>query len=146
MTTTTEMREALVAISTQLGNAITGSQASEQPHATLVASLDQIRGFVGAMAEAITDEPPTMFGEAKQVDSVLWCALCIQDARNREAVGEIPLPIHPAATLINGNALCDVEGRHRIITPTQFAAQQASGLLLPGQMPPGALGPLNGQG
>ena len=149
MTTTAEMREALVEISTALGNAVTGSQDSEQPHATLIASIDQIRGFVNAMASSVTDEPAAaaMVGELVQAPGlVLDCAVCIQDARNKEAMGEIALPVLPARTVINGLALCD--DRHKIVTPLQHAAQQAGGLLLPGQQGPmpGPFGPINGKG
>lgn len=74
----------------------------------------------------------------------LQCAACIQDARNLEAAGQPMLPILPAVTVVNGLALCDVEGRHRIMTPAQAMAQQASGLLLP--QPGQQLPPMNGFG
>ncbi|MGH3436859.1 MAG: hypothetical protein ACRDRN_10385 [Sciscionella sp.] len=146
MTSIDEMRQALAAISTQLGNAVTGAAEGAEPYTTLVASIDQIRGFVNAMANSVTDEDEPTTGQAEQPVTALWCAGCIQDARNREAMGEIPLQIHPARTVINGLAVCDADGRHRIVTAVQFAAQQAGGLLLPGQLPPGGLGPLNGHG
>lgn len=147
MTTTTEMREALTAISTQLANAVTGAAQSELPHATLVASIDQIRGFVNAMANSVTDEPAAGVGELVQAPGiVLDCAVCIQDARNREAMGEIALPVLRARTVINGLAFCD--DRHKIVTPMQHAAQQAGGIIVPGQggPMPGPFGPINGQG
>ena len=140
MTTATEMREALVEISTALGNAVTGSAQSELPHAALVASIDQIRGFIGGMADTITDE--LMVGEVAATP-VLLCAGCTQDARNMESAGNIPLPIHPATTIINGVAICDVEGRHRIVTQLQHQVAQASALIGPdGQQLPR----LNGTG
>lgn len=148
MTTTDEMREALVAISTQLANAVTGAADSTDPHATLVATIDQIRGFVNAMANSVTEEPSAaMVGELIQAPSLrLDCAVCIQDSRNKEAMGEIALPVLPARTVINGLAFCD--DRHKIVTPLQHAAQQAGGLVLPGQQGPmpGPFGPINGKG
>ena len=140
MTTATEMREALVEISAALGNAVTGSGQSELPHAALVASIDQIRGFITGLADTVTDE--VMVGEVRATP-VLLCAGCTQDARNMESAGKTPLPIHPAATIINGVAICDVEGRHRIVTQLQHAVAQASGLIgLDGQQLPR----LNGAG
>lgn len=148
MTTTAEMRQALTEISTQLANAVTGAATSELPHATLVASIDQIRGFVNAMANAVTEEPAEpAVGELVQAPAfTLDCAVCIQDARNREAMGEIALPVLPARTVINGLAFCD--DRHKIVTPMQHAAQQAGGIIVPGQQGPmpGPFGPINGRG
>ena len=149
MTTTQEMREALTAISTHLGNAVTGATDSAEPYTTLVASIDQIRGFVGAMAASVTEEPTpgVMVGELVQAPGfALDCAVCIQDSRNREAMGEIALPVLPARTVINGLAFCD--DRHKIVTPLQHAAQQAGGIIVPGQggAMPGPFGPINGKG
>lgn len=149
MTTTDEMRQSLIEISTALGNAVTGAAQSELPHATLVASIDQIRGFVNAMANSVADEPAAaaMVGELIQAPGiVLDCAVCIQDARNKEAMGEIALPVLRARTVINGLAFCD--DRHKIVTPLQHAAQQAGGIIVPGQggPMPGPFGPINGKG
>jgi hypothetical protein len=75
--------------------------------------------------------------------SSLSCAGCTQDARNMESAGNTPLPIHPAATIINGVAICDVEGRHRIVTQLQHHVAQASALIGPDGQP---LPRLNGHG
>jgi hypothetical protein len=136
MSTTAEIREAFATISNKLGELITTAGQSEDPFTALVGHIDQVRGFIDAMAARVEIEPgPQASG--------LLCSSCIQEARNAEASGHAPLPIHPARTLAAGLAICDVEGRHRIVTPVQHAAAQASKLLLPGQ--PGQLPPMNGQ-
>lgn len=90
--------------------------------------------LIGRVEVDVTDQ----FTDAVESIPALQCAACIQDARNAEAYGQ-PIPeIHPAATTVGGNSICDV--RHRIGTPAQAAAAQASGLLLPGA----ALPPMNG--
>lgn len=72
----------------------------------------------------------------RAVPGALLCFLCINDARTAEALGREPEPIHPAATITNGMAICDVEGRHRIVVKTN------SGLIVPeAQIPP-----INGHG
>lgn len=126
MTTATEMRRALAEISTTLGNAVTGSGHCESPHTALVGSIDQIRGFIDALAEKVTDE--VMVGEIAGSPALL-CFLCINEARTAEALGREPRPIRPAATITQGMAICDAEGRHRIVIPPGAA----SGLVVPGQ-------------
>ena len=146
MTTTAEVREAFATISNKLGELVTTSAASEDPFTALVGHLDQVRGFIDAMAAQVEIDPSPMAGELVQAPGLrLDCSSCIQEARNAEAMGQSPLPIHPARTLAAGLAICDVEGRHRIVTPVQHAAAQASRLVLPGQ-PGQQLPPMNGQG
>lgn len=138
MTTTDEVFEAFVSINTILADAISSARSTDDPFATLVAHIDQVRAFVNDMADAVGNVEPSRAASAP----VLQCSACIQDARNAEASGQTPLPILPAATIVNGLALCDVEGRHRIVTAVQAAVAQRSGILLPGQggqMPPGRL-------
>lgn len=67
---------------------------------------------------------------------LLWCAMCLQDKVDREAARLDPLPVHPAVTIVGGNAICNVKGRHQIV-----ASQSAAVLLQPGrQMPPPPFG------
>lgn len=126
MTTATEMREGLVAISTTLGNAVTGAASSTDPYATLVGSIDQTRAFINQMAAKVTDE--LHVGEITGLPA-MNCFLCINQARTSEALGQEPPPILPASTVTQGMAICDAEGRHRILIPPGAA----SGLVLPGQ-------------
>lgn len=95
--------------------------------------------FVPEVRELLKELRSDLADMGRQQIHGFQCAACIQDARNAEAAGQ-PIPeIHPAATVINGNAICDAEGRHRIVTPQQAMAQQASGLLIPqagAQLPP----------
>lgn len=137
MTTTAEVRDAFTSISNTLAAAITVAQGTDDPAAALVAHIDQVRAFVDAMAKTLDLQPA-----AAITAPVLQCSACIQDQRNAEANGEPPKPILPAATVVNGLALCDVEGRHRIVTAVQAAVAQRSSILLPGQngqMPPGMM-------
>lgn len=48
----------------------------------------------------------------------LWCAPCISEARIAEMLHQPPQPIHPAATIMQGAAICDVPGRHRMTVQT----------------------------
>lgn len=141
MTTTEEVQEAFASISSILADAISSASASEDPFATLVAHIDQARGFINDMADALGEVEPDPNATGRPA---LRCAPCIQDARNAEATGQIPLPILPGTTIINGLAVCDVEGRHRVVTAVQHAVAQRSGILLPGQnngpMPGGLVG------
>jgi hypothetical protein len=135
-----EIRQAFTELDRALGNAITGSAASDMPHAALVASLDQVRAFVRQMGATLADEP------AAGGPAGLLCAACVQQARNAEAMGQPVEAILPAVMVVNGNSWCDV--RHRIATAAEVARAQASqvarpsGLLLPGQQVP----PVNGHG
>lgn len=52
------------------------------------------------------------------VAQVLMCAPCISDARTAELLHQPPQEIHPAATIMQGTAICDVPGRHRITVQT----------------------------
>lgn len=137
MTTTEEVRGALTEISNVLGNAVTASAVSADPYAALVGQIDQIRGFINAMAAKVTDLETDPNATMHNTPGALMCSNCIQDARNAEAMGRMPLPIYPAKTIAQGLAICDVEGRHRIVTAVQHAAAQASRLILPGQQPMG---------
>ncbi|SRR5579883_1988724 len=135
MTTTDEVRQALTEISNVLGDAVTSAQGSEDPFATITGQIDQIRGFVNAMALTVTDIEPDPNATVHNRPGALLCASCIQNARDAEAAGRMPLPIYPASTVVQGIALCDVEGRHRIVTAVQHAVAQRSSLILPGQQP-----------
>lgn len=130
MTSTAEVRDAFATISNTLAAAVTAAHGTDDPLGVLIAHIDQVRGFIDGMAKTVSVEPET----TTQPASVgLSCSACIQDARNSEAAGQTARPILPAATIINGLALCDVEGRHRIVTAVQHAVAQRSGILLPGQ-------------
>lgn len=59
-----------------------------------------------------------------------YCAMCLQEAANRRGVGLEPLTVHPAVTVIAGNAVCNVDGRHKIV------AAEAAVLHQPGHLPP----------
>jgi hypothetical protein len=61
----------------------------------------------------------------------LLCGACISDARNAEARKQPAPPILPASTIASGMAVCDVEGRHRIMP------QVGGGLVMPGGSIPG---------
>lgn len=135
MTTITEVREAFASISNVLAAGITASQTVPDPGAALIAHIDQVRAFADAFARTL-DLRIESFG----VQPLLWCSACIQDARNAEAAGETPKPILPMTTIVNGLGLCDVEGRHRIVTAVQAAVANSGRLIVPGQngqMPPG---------
>lgn len=134
MTTTAEVRDAFATLSNKLAELATLAKGSEDPFTSLVGHLDQVRGFINAMAEQVEID------EAPAPASGLLCAQCIQDSRNAEAAGQMAKPIHPAVTMVQGMAICDVEGRHRIVTAIQHVAAQSSRLLLPGQLPPNAAG------
>ena len=137
MTTTEEVRSALTEISNVLGNVVTNSASTPDPYAALVGQIDQIRGFINAMADKVTDLEPDPNATTDNRPGAMLCAQCIQDARNAEAMGRMPLPIYPMRTVVQGLGVCDVEGRHRIVTAIQHAAAQASRLILPGQQPMG---------
>ena len=66
----------------------------------------------------------------------LWCGPCIVEARTAELVRQQPPPIHPAVTIMNGTAICDVEGRHRILVQTPGSSIVVA---QPGLIPPGML-------
>lgn len=63
---------------------------------------------------------------------VSWCALCLQEAANRKSAGLEPDTVHPAVTTINGNAICNVDGRHKIVAAVAALLHQ------PGELPPGS--------
>lgn len=134
MTTTADVRQAFVTISNTLAVAITAANGTDNPAAALTAHIDQVRAFVDAMATTLDLRP-----EAAPAAPALQCSACIQDARNAEANGQISQPILPAATIVNGLALCDVEGRHRIVTAVQHAVAQSSAIWKPGDPLPGGM-------
>lgn len=59
-----------------------------------------------------------------------YCAMCLQEAANRRGAGLEPLTVHPAVTVIAGNAVCNVDGRHKIVAATAHILHQA------GHLPP----------
>lgn len=133
MTTAAEFRAGLAEISNTIGMVVTASKDAPDPYSALVAHLDQVRGFIDQMSTTVTSEPDPDARVQGPRPGMLWCASCIQQARDAEAAGRMPLPINPAATIAQGMAICDVEGRHRIVTAVQHAVAQSSRLLLPGQ-------------
>lgn len=66
---------------------------------------------------------------------VLQCAACLQQAADAHALRQPIPPVHPAATIVQGMAICNVT--HRIVSQ----ATAASALLVP---PRGHLPPLTG--
>lgn len=111
-------------------------------NADAIAGLLELNGVIDPKAQpalvTVVDELRQIAAADLSVDAPrLLCAACIHDARMAESLGREVPEILPAATVGGGHALCDV--RHRIATPAQVAAAQASGLLIPqnGHLPPG---------
>jgi hypothetical protein len=97
-----------------------GAAAAFEAHVKAIE--DAVRGhFETHTAEEWLHEFMGLRAQLQQRPPLL-CGACIADARKQPA-----LPILPAATIASGMAICDVEGRHRIMP------QVGGGLVVPGQ-------------
>lgn len=120
----TELRTKLLEELSYVTGEAVGGRVSAECTLRVLAALDELGWEKGApleLPDVIPVRPPTG----------LQCGMCIQDKVNFEAIGKDPLPVNPATTIIGGNAVCNVAGRHQVV------AQQTAALLHPGELPPG---------
>lgn len=116
MTSAAQFTQMLTEISSALGNGLQAAAGNQNPFATMVGIVDQIRGFVDQAAKTLAQETAVPTGQ------VIWCSQCVGDAM---ASGRTDYEIRPAMTILAGQAICNV-APHSIVTMTPAAAAAAA--------------------